>query len=148
MGTGDSVNSEENDNQENQETEVEQPLPRWFIDFDWFPRNDRSFSVIARGCLCSDCRQRQAEESGEMAAADLMATIKDCCSQQPGFITSELPVLASLFRLVLANGNQPLDPAELSQRLNEWRRGYPIAPETLNRLLENDRCYGLSQVPE
>ena len=132
----------------NQETEVEQPLPRWFIDVDWFPRSNRSFTVVARNCLCSGCRKRLEEETGEISTADLLATIGDCCSKEPGFISSGLPVLASMFRLILANGNQPLDPEELSRQLTEWRRGYPMSPENLNRLLENDRYYGISRVPE
>jgi hypothetical protein len=61
--TGDFVNSE--DNNQEQETEAEQPPKRWFIDLDWFPRNNRSFTVVARGCLCPDCRKRlQAETKG------------------------------------------------------------------------------------
>ncbi|GAI07324.1 unnamed protein product, partial [marine sediment metagenome] len=46
-------------------------------------------------------------------AADLLTTIKDCCSKTPGFITDKLPILGSIFRLFLANGNQPLDVEEL-----------------------------------
>ena len=33
--------------------------------------------------------------------------IKDCCSQQPDFIISELPILESVFRILLTSGNQP-----------------------------------------
>ena len=127
---------------------AEQPRPRWFIDLDWFLPNNRSFSTLAWGCLCSTCRERLKVEQGEIASTDLLATIRDCCSKTPGFINGELPILESIFRLFLANGNQPLDLEELSQQLNEWRDGdsYRTSAEILSRLLENDQYYGLSQV--
>ena len=81
----------------------------WFIDLDWYQLNNRSFFTLARECLCSKCRQRLKVEEGEITAAKLMTTIKNCCSKEPGFITSELPILESIFRLFLANANQPLD---------------------------------------
>ena len=79
-----------------------------------------------------------------------MSNIKDCCSRTPEFINDRLPILESVFRLFLANGNQPLDLEELGKRLNEWRGGdpYRTSPETLYRLLKNDRYYGLRPVPD
>jgi hypothetical protein len=77
-----------------------------------------------------------------------LTAIKDCCSGVPDFISSGMPVLTGVFHLLLANGNQPLAPEEFSRQLNERRRGYPISPETLTRLLENDRYYGLRPAPE
>ena len=85
---------------------------------------------------------------GEIAAADLLAAIKDCCSQTPGFIRGKLPVRESVFRLFLINGNQPLDIEELLQQLSEWRSGgsYRTSAEILSHILERDQFYGLSQV--
>jgi hypothetical protein len=58
-----------------------------------------------------------------MSAADLLSNIKDCCSKTPDFITGDLPVLESVFRLFLANGNQPLGLEELQKQLGERRGG-------------------------
>jgi len=68
----------------------------------------------------------------------------------PGFITRELPILDNIFRLFLANGNQPFDVEELGSRLNELRGGdtYRTSPEILPRLLKSDRFYGLQQVKD
>jgi hypothetical protein len=106
---------------------VEQPVARWFIDLDWFPQNGRSFSALAWERLCPACRQR--------------------LTAPPGFIHGGLPVLESVFRLFLANGNQPLDLEELSWELSEQRAGggYRTSPQVLSRLLENDRYYGLGR---
>ncbi len=120
--------------------------PRWFIDLDCYEQNDRSFLILAQGCLCPRCREQLP--AGEISAAKLVATIRDCCSKVPGFITGELPILAIIFRLFLANGNEPLNLAELGRRLAEWWGGgnYPPSAEFLSRLLKDERYYGIRRV--
>jgi len=127
---------------------MEQPRPRWFIDLDWLQQNNRSFSALAQSCLCPKCHERLKVEKGETPAADFLATIKDCCSKTPGFITYKLPLLESIFRLFLANGNQPLDLEELARQLSEWwdEEAYRISAEILFHLLSSDQYYGLCQV--
>ena len=124
-----------------------QPVERWFIDLDWLEQNNRSFLALAQGCLCPKCTKR-LKEGKEISAADLIASIKECCSQTPGFVTERSPILESVFRLFLANGNQPLDLEELGKQLSELRSGdpYRTSPETLSRLLKSDRYYGLQEV--
>ncbi len=124
---------------------TEQVRPGWFIDLGWFQQNNRSFSALAQSCLCPKCQERL---KGEILAADLVTTIKDCCSKTPGFITGELPILESIFRPLLASGNQPLDLEELGRQLVQWRGGdtYRTSAEILSRLLRNDQYYGLRQV--
>ena len=98
--------------------------------------------------LCPKCRERLMASEREISAAELLSTISDCCSKTPGFITYRLPVLESVFRLFLANGNQPLDLEELGRQLSKWRGGdtYHTSPEILSRLLSSDQYYGLRQI--
>ena len=126
---------------------TKQVRPSWFIDLDWLQQNNRSFSALAQGCLCPVCRERL---KGEIPAVDLLSAIRDCCSKTPGFITGELPVLESIFRLFLASGNQPLDLEELGKQLSERLGGdtYRSSIEVLSRLLKNDQYYGVRQVKE
>ncbi len=126
----------------------DQPTGRWFIDLKWLEKNSRSFSVLAQGALCPKCREQIEEKKEAMAAADLLAHIKECCSLAPEFITERSPVLESVFRLFLANGNQPLALDEMSKQLAERRGGAPHAASVaiLSRLLGNERFYGLRQV--
>jgi hypothetical protein len=86
----------------------------------------------------------------EVSAAELMSAVKDCCSKAPGFITRELPILESVFRLFLANGNSSLNLEQLFRQLNEWwgEGRHRTSVEVLSRLLNNDRYYGLSRVPD
>jgi len=122
---------------------------RWFIDLDWLEQNNRSFLALAQGCLCPKCRERLEKGKKQFSAADLLANIKDCCSKTPGFITDKTPILESVFRLFLANGNQPLDLEELSKHLTEWRGGdtQRTSAGVLSRLLSRDQHYGLRPVP-
>ncbi len=126
---------------------TEEVRPSWFIDLDWFQQNNRSFFALAQSCLCPKCREKL---KGEISTADLLTTIKDCCSKTPGFIIGELPILESIFRLFLANGNQPLDLEELGRQLRDWHGGdtYRTSAEILSRLLQRDQYYGLREVPD
>jgi len=127
---------------------TDQVEPRWFIDLDWYQSNNRSFSSLAQSYLCSKSAEKLKARGKETSAADLLATIKDCCSKTPGFITGNLPILESVFRLFLANANQPLDLEELGNQLSEWRGGdtYRTSGEIVFRLLEGDQYYGLGRV--
>jgi hypothetical protein len=128
---------------------ADDPTPAgWFIDLDWLEQNNRSFSILARDCLCLDCRQRLEKSKQPFSPADLIATIRDCCCKTPEFFMGRLPVLESVFRIFLANGNRPLTLEELSRQLGARRVDAPqrISPEVLSHLLRNERYYGLRQV--
>ena len=129
---------------------AEQAEPLYFIDLDWYQQNNCSFTTLAQGCLCPKCQKQLKAEGGEISTADLLAAIGDCCSKKSDFITRELPILASVFRLFLANGTHPLDLEELGKQLSECRGGdiYCTSTEILSRLLANERYYGLRQVPD
>jgi len=133
-----------------EETSTDQPKPRWLIDLDWYQQNNRSFSILAQGYLCAKCRKKLSADRKEISTAKLLSAIKACCGKDPGFITSQLPILESIFRLFLANGNQPLDLEELGKQLSERRGGdtYRTSVEILSRLLENEQYYGIRPVPD
>jgi hypothetical protein len=126
----------------------EQPPGRWFIDLDWLEQNNRSFLALAQGCLCPKCRERLEKGEKQFSAADLITNIKGCCSETREFIIERSPILESVFRLFLANGNQPLGLEELSKQLAQRRGGdtHRTSVEVLSRLLGNERYYGLRQV--
>ena len=127
---------------------TDQASPRWFIDFGWYQQSNRSLSVLARDYLCPECRERLTLSGAGVPADEMVATIRDCCSRAPGFISSRTPILECVFRLFLANGNQPLDLEELGKELSERLGGdtYRTSTEVLSPLLSRDRYYGLRQV--
>lgn len=126
----------------------DQPRTRWFIDLDWYPRNNRAFATLAKDAVCPGCAGKLSKKGKDNSAKDLLAAIKSCCSQLPDFITDQLPIMESIFRIFLANGNQPVDVEELSEQLSERRNGdtYRTSPEIISRLLRSDCYYGIQEV--
>lgn len=133
-----------------EEISAEQPKPRWFIDLNWYQQNRRSLTALVQGYLCGKCRQQLSAREKENSIEELLTTIKDCCAREPGFITPQLPILESVFRFFLANGNQPLTLKELGEQLSNQRGGdpYRTSEEILSRLLKNDQYYGLCPAPD
>jgi len=113
----------------------------WHVDLDWYQQSGRSFYFLARGCLCPSCRERLMAGGTEITDTGLLTAIKDCCSREHGFITGRLPLLECVFRLFLANGNQPLATEELARQLNDrlGEYGRQTSAEVLSRILSHDR---------
>lgn len=119
---------------------------RWFIDLDWLEEHNRSFLALAQGNLCSKCtKKRKGNEP--MSPAELISRIEACCGKASDFISEELPILESIFRLFLANGNKPLSPEELSKQLAKRLGGDSrrTSVEILSRLLRDEHYYGIRQ---
>lgn len=120
----------------------------WCVDLDWYEEDRRSFVSLAGGRLCPECRKRYDRDDSQVSADDLLVNIRDCCSKKPGFIAADQPIMESIFRILLINGNQPIEITELSRQLSEWRGGDSprISIDVLSRLLQDDRHYGIKQV--
>lgn len=125
-------------------------LSLWVIDLDWFEKNNRSFIDLARRSLCPKCTDKLQKKKKKTSESDVLTAIKDCCFRTPGFITAKLPLLESAFRVILAGDNKPMGINALTKELS-LRRGaeaYTPRPESLDRLLSNDRWYGFKKVEE
>ena len=115
----------------------------YFIGLDWFEESGRSFAVIARHCLCPHCKERLVSELEAMTPASLVANVRDCCCNVPGFIDLRLPLLEKVFRLILSEGNRPLSLTELTARLSPYSDNpASLSPAILKRLLDNNKHYG------
>ena len=133
-----------------EEITAEPTKTRWFIDPNWYQQNNRSLYFLAQGYLCPKCAKQLKAKGKETSLSKLLSNIKGCCSHDPGYITERSPILESIFRIFLANGNQPLDLDELGKQLSEWRGGdiYRTSAEALSRLIETDQYYGLRQAQD
>ena len=100
------------------------------IDFDWWEEKERNFRLHLLSHLCSDCQSRyrdhrEAElidwvdaDTAEVTKVDgLWHSLRICCSQRPDYIDELTPLTTAVFRTFLANGNEPLSPVELQDRL-------------------------------
>jgi len=120
----------------------------WFIDLNWFKENNRSIAPLLLDRLCPDCRKQYGSQKGEMSPEELLKVISDCCATKPVFLRSDLPLLERVFRLFLTNGNTRLNTGEIVEQLNAktGSEGLSVSTMTINRLLTNDRYYGLSSL--
>ena len=121
---------------------------RFHIDLGWWTQEERNFRVELLSHLCPACREgfhshRDTEmidwvdpDTAEVRRVDgLWHSVQTCCSQRADFVSSDTSLATAVFRVFLANGNQPLSPVEIWQRLA--RRD----PETILRLLVKGRSY-------
>jgi hypothetical protein len=124
------------------------------IDFDWWQQNDQEWRVHLRSCLPKELQQAFAEaetdkvdwvdpETAEVQRVDgLQHTLINYAAKTPDFITMQTTMIESIFRILLSNGNTPLTPTELSERLNR-------PPMTILRTLSGRRVYkGIRACPE
>jgi hypothetical protein len=120
---------------------------RYFIDLDWYQQQERSFATLAASRLCPSSRKKEKTKS----EAALLRTIKQCCSKRDGFITPNMPLLEMIFRLLLANGNQPLELGQMHEQLQKWlgdtNNARDLSIPKLKRILDSDRYYGLRPAP-
>jgi hypothetical protein len=130
--------------------EQRQAETQWAISKEWFQQNSRSYASLLRQYLCPDCAKKYNNSPKSLDPETIISVIKKCCGRTPGFINERQPILESAFRILLLNGNQPLDLALLGSLLSEMREGdyYRTSPEMLFQLLNNDRYYGLRPVKE
>ena len=116
----------------------------WCIDISWYEQYRCSLFVLAQSSLCGKCRKKL---KGELAPAELMANIKKCCSRTTGYITSDQPLMESVFRIFLAGGNQTMSLSQLKDQLEARRGGtLSLSLPALGRLLDRDRYYGIHAV--
>ena len=120
---------------------------RYFIDLDWYQQQERSFATLAESRLCPTSRKKEKTKS----EAALLRTIRQCCSKRDGFITPNMPLLEMIFRLLLANGNQPLELEQMQEQLQKWlgdtSNARDLSVPKLKRILSNDQYYGLRPAP-
>jgi len=123
---------------------------RWIIDIQWYEQNNRSFIDLAQRGVCAKCVEKFNKKKKKPTQSEVFTAIKDCCSKLPEFISVKLPILESVFRILLANGNKPMAVEEIGRQLSERRSGdmYAGSAQLLSRLLANDRWYGFKKVTE
>jgi len=132
------------------EEEKSEQLPEtsWHISTDWLEQHHRSLPNLIRDRLCSKCAAKLKDKKKAEPIETLFSAIQECCGHTPGFVNDRAPILESVFRLFLANGNQPMKIEELGKELNRMRGvdPYRTSPENLRRLLKNDQYYGLQEI--
>ncbi len=107
------------------------------IDLTWFEKSGRDLRAEMHAALCAECRalyptpadarpvDRVNPQTGEVTRVDaLWECLADHCGHQPEYITPATPLTTAIFRALLANGNNPMSPEQLHQRIG---KSNPIA---------------------
>ena len=128
---------------------------RFHIDYGWWERAGRDLRIYLKSHLCEYHRgvfkDFEAEgkvdwvdaESAEVTQVDgVQHALRAHCSREADYLTDKTSLVDAVFRVLLANGNQPLTALELADEL-----GRPAA--TILRTLSGARVYkGLRPVVE
>jgi hypothetical protein len=122
---------------------------KFHIDFDWWERESREFRVYLASHLCPEHQLAYADyagddvidaidqETAEVRKEDgIQHTLRTHCAQLPEFITTHTSLVDAVFRVYIANGNQPLSPEELAERIKR-----PGQANTILRTLSGARVY-------
>jgi len=149
-----------------------QESPKYFIDTTWFDENGLSFQDLGQDRMCDACRAQIGSEIEDRVTTidpkskrvsfeftkvpfghDPLKTIHECCAKKRDFITPEMPTLEAVFRIFLANGNQPMPLEHVREQLAEWCPGggcqWLLVPiDQLERVIMADFYYGLRQYQE
>lgn len=117
------------------------------IDFDWWVQTDNDWHVFLRSLLCPEHQQALADvqedglidwvdpRTAEVQQVDgIQHALMTHCALQPDFVDPHTAVVDAVFRLFLANGNQPMTAVDLGKRLNR-------PAETILRTLAGPRVY-------
>jgi hypothetical protein len=117
------------------------------IDFDWWRENERDWHVFLRSLLCvehqdafADVEEGQVidwvdEKTAEVRPVDgVQHALISHCALQADFTNARTALVEAVFRIFLANGNVPMSPEDISQRLNR-------PADTILRTLTGARIY-------
>jgi hypothetical protein len=147
----------------------EVPATVYYVDQNWYETNGLSLQEIMQSRMCDTCQKRAAageEEEERYTAIDPktrrtsfqvrrvpfarnpMKRIRDCCSSKKGYIHPDMATLEAVFRIYLAEANQPMPLSHVRERLVDWCpdgqcRWLLLSDGQLERIVANDAYYGI-----
>ena len=105
------------------------------IDFDWWQETDSNWRIFLFGFLCEEHQEVFSDkkdslkidavdpETAEVRSVDgFLYTLMNHCAKMEDFIPDNLPLIGRIFRIFLANGNEPLTSQQLSDMVNKPAR--------------------------
>jgi hypothetical protein len=117
------------------------------IDFDWWKQHDSNWRVYLHGMLCEEHQAVFADideearvdwidpDTAEVNSVDgIQHVLITHCAKQPEFMNANTTLVDGVFRILLADGNKPMSPTELSAII-----GRPA--ETILRTLAGPQVY-------
>ncbi len=127
----------------------------YYIDIDRIEAHGRSAEALVGDRRCDTCKALPPKNppKGKKAIPvprQYMNTIRTHCGQQPDYLSPEMPVLETSFRLMMAAKTQPVTLSDLHQQLSDMWINSPlprhITREALARVLAHDTYYGMAVI--
>jgi hypothetical protein len=119
----------------------------YHIDYSWWERSDDDLRVYQLSHLSQEQRDRLSSgdgedrlvdfvdpETGEVTQLNELALALQIAARDPNFINPQISVVDNIFRVFVANGNEPLSPNQLGEMI-----GRP--PSTILKTLSGVRVY-------
>ncbi|MGD2162575.1 MAG: hypothetical protein PVI81_08940 [Anaerolineales bacterium] len=120
---------------------------KFHIDYSWWDKSGRDLDVYLRSHLCEEHQEAFAEidaeamvdtvhpETAEVTRVmGIQHTLITHCALQDDYLTPQTTLVNAVFRVFLSNGNLPLTPVELGEKLNR-------PPRMILRTLSGARVY-------
>ena len=149
---------------------AQEQATRYYIDLQWYNEHNRSFQVMAQARMCRSCQAKLGTAVQERVpkidpktgrvvfelqsvpyGSNPLSVIRSCCSKERYYITPETPIAEAIFRVLLANGNQPSDAETIREQLSNWisllDRPHGYSAEIIAKIIEHDTYYGLRPFP-
>jgi len=117
------------------------------IDFEWWKKNERSWRVLLLSYLSTEDRKAFENENAEQMYDIIDAQTAEVkqvdalqhllitqYAQRDEFIMETTSLVESVFRLLLTNGNHPMTPTEIGERLGR-------SPVLILQVLSGKRVY-------
>jgi hypothetical protein len=117
------------------------------IDFDWWKNYDNNWRVYLFSYLCPEHQAAFSQisqdirvdwvdpETAEVRMVDgLQHVLINHCARQEEFVTSNTTLVDAVFRVLLAHGNDPMTPLELTEEIKR-------PAETILRTLSGQQVY-------
>jgi hypothetical protein len=108
---------------------------KFHIDYDWWERADRDLDIYLRSHLCPEHQEAYAEidadtlvdtvhpETAEVTRVlGIQHTLITHCALRDDYLTPQTTLVNAVFRVFLSNGNLPLSPLELGEKLERPAR--------------------------
>ena len=98
------------------------------VDFDWWKSQDRNWRNSLLSFLCEKHQKKYAgltddvqvdivsSDTGAVKQGDgILYSLANHCARQPGFLSTDAPLVDTLFKVFVTNDNKPLSSEELSK---------------------------------
>ncbi len=100
---------------------------KFHIDYSWWEKSDEDLRIYKLSHLSPELRERISQnpsgtqvdyidpDTGEVFQLDEIGVAIQTAAKDPNFINPHTSLVDSIFRVFLANNNQPLSPRELAE---------------------------------